>query len=306
MVTQFTLGDGGIETALEERLEQTLPNFEAYTLLGSEAGRAALHEYYRPFIELASERKLPLALDTPTWRANPDWIALIESTPVETSDGGVGHARLAAINADAVAFVRDYADRLAPNEPIAVNGVVGPRYDDFDATQRMSAEEAEEYHGPQVRALAEAGADRVTSVTTLDVAEGLGVVRAATASSIPVVVSFIVGADGKLADGSTLVEAIRELDAATSGAPLGYAVNCAHPEEVLRGIDPHASETARIMAFRLNAARHDEEGSGDAPAAFSDAMAKLAAQVPSARLFGGCCGTDTPHVQAIAQVLTVD
>ena len=294
MGTRFTLGDGGIETALEERLGQTLPDFEAFTLLDSEEGRAALHEYYRPFLELADVRKLPLALDTPTWRANPDWI---------TATGGDA-SRLSDINGDAVAFVRELADRVAQHVPVAINGVVGPRYDDFVADQRMSAEEAEAYHGPQVRALAEAGADRVTSVTTLDVAEGLGVVRAAAAARIPSVVSFTVGSDGKLADGSTLAEAIRALDEAAPAQPVGYAVNCAHPEEVLRGIDPHAKETARIMAFRLNAARHEEEGAGDAPEAFSQAMAQLAEAVPSAQIFGGCCGTDVPHIDAIADALT--
>lgn len=300
MGTQFTLGDGGIETALEARLGQVLPQFEAYTLLNSEEGRAALHDYYRPFIEFADARKLPLALDTPTWRANPDWMTAI--------DGDA--SKLEAINADAVAFVREFADRLSPHVPIAINGVVGPRYDDFVADQRMSAEEAEEYHGPQVRALAEAGADRVTSVTTLDVAEGLGVVRAAAAARIPAIVSFTVGSDGKLADGSTLAEAIRALDDAAEAAapaaamPAGYAVNCAHPEEVLRGIDPHAKETERIIALRLNAARHDEDGSGDEPALFSAAMAQLADRVPSAQIFGGCCGTDVPHIDAIANALS--
>ncbi|MFC5337897.1 homocysteine S-methyltransferase family protein [Leucobacter denitrificans] len=300
MTTVFdtpVLGDGGIETALEDRLGQELPEFAAFVLLDTEAGRESLREYYRPYLELTERDSLPMLLDTPTWRANPDWIALVDG------EEDPQHTRLNTLNTDAVTLLREYVLRVAPNAQIEINGVVGPRFDDYEASQRMSAEEAEAYHGPQVRALADAGADRVTSVTTLDAAEGLGVVRAALAATIPVVVSFTVGADGKLADGSSIVEAIREVDEHSDRGAIGFAVNCAHPSEVLRGVDPHAPETARIIGVRLNAARDGEDGPGDEPAAFSDAMIELARHIPSLQVFGGCCGTDTPHISAVAGAL---
>lgn len=301
MTTVFdtpVLGDGGIETALEERLGQELPEFAAFVLLDTQEGRDALREYYRPYLELAEHDRLPMLLDTPTWRANPDWIALVDGKTDDTR-----FRRLNALNVDAVTLLREYALRIAPTAQIEINGVVGPRFDEFEASQRMSAEEAEAYHGPQVRALAEAGADRVTSVTTLDAAEGLGVVRAALAATVPVVVSFTVGADGKLADGSSLAQAIRDVDEHSDHGAVGFAVNCAHPSEVLRGVDPHAAETARIIGVRLNAARDGEESAGDDPAAFSDAMVELARHIPSLQMLGGCCGTDTPHISAVADAL---
>lgn len=296
MEQRLTIGDGGIETALESRLGMNLPEFEAFALLGNQAGREALRAYYLPFLELAERRKLPIALDTPTWRANPDWIAQVEG-------GRIDIDRVAQISADGAALVREYSDRVAPAVPVTVNGVVGPRWDDYVADQRMTVEQAERYHSPQVHALAEAGVDRVTSVTTLDVSEGLGVVRAAVHARVPVVVSFMVGADGRLADGMGLADAIAAVDETSDGAPIGYAVNCAHPEEVLRGIDARRPETARLFGFRLNAARHDEEGAGDSPEAFAAAMARLAQAVPNARLYGGCCGTDSPHIDALAEEL---
>lgn len=290
----FVLGDGGIETALEERLGWELPEFAAFVLLASGAGRDALREYYLPFLELASGAEAPLSLDTPTWRANPDWVALVEGAAAGDLPG-----RVSALNADAVALVRETALRLAPDSRVEVNGVVGPRFDDFEEASRMTAEEAERYHAPQVRALAEAGADRVTAVTTLDAAEGIGVVRAAVQARVPVVVSFTVGADGALADGSTLAQAIAEVDRATDHAAVGFAVNCAHPEEVARGIDAGAPETARLRGFRLNAARDGEEGPGDGPADFAAALVRLSALAPSASVLGGCCGTDAPHIAAL-------
>src|SRR5690606_32241681 len=76
-VTQFSLADGGIETGLAERLGQELPEFAAFVLLDPNEGREALREYFRPFIELAVNSNTPLVLDTPTWRANADWLKLL-------------------------------------------------------------------------------------------------------------------------------------------------------------------------------------------------------------------------------------
>ncbi|MBL3700602.1 homocysteine S-methyltransferase family protein [Leucobacter luti] len=285
-----TLTDGGIETALGDRLGQELPEFAAFVLLDTPAGRDALREYYRPFVELAAERGLPLVLDTPTWRANPDWGARV----------GADAAALARANADAVALVRETGDDQFPD--LVVNGCVGPRYDEYVAAERMTAAEAEQYHAPQVAALAEAGADRVTAVTMLDAAEGIGVVRAAQAARIPVAVSFAVGADGLLGDGSTVAAAIAATDAATDGAAVGFLVNCAHPSEVARGLaaDAGSAELTRIIGFRLNAAEHGDEGAGDAPGAFAAGELALRSYAPNAAAFGGCCGTDAPHIAALA------
>ena len=287
------LADGGIETALIDRLGQELPDFAAFVLLDSEAGREALREYYRPFLALAAERGLPLVLDTPTWRANPDWSAAL----------GRDAAGLERANADAVALVRTLVEQDAPSVDVTINGCIGPRFDEFIAGERMTAEEARDYHTAQVVALAEAGADRVTSVTTLDAAEGAGVVLAAQDARIPAAVSFTVGEDGRLFDGSDLADAIAEVDAATGGAAVGFLVNCAHPSEVRRGLEGGSGGTDRIIGFRLNAARHGEEGPGDGPEEFASALAGLRALAPHATVLGGCCGTDAPHIAAVADAV---
>ncbi|CAG7605563.1 homocysteine S-methyltransferase family protein [Leucobacter soli] len=289
----IALADGGIETALEDRLGQELPEFAAFVLLDSVDGRQALRDYYRPFVELADRVGLPLVLDTPTWRANPDWLELLGY------DAVAGDADIAArINAAAVDLVREVAAETAA-APVVVNGCVGPRFDDYDAAQRMTPEEAESYHAPQVAALAAAGADRVTAVTVLDAPEAIGVVRAARRAGVPSAVSFTVGADGLLASGDTLAEGIAAVDAATGNAPIGYLMNCAHPEEAARALRSGGSMD-RVIGFRLNAAREGEEGPGDAPAAFAHGLTALRELAANAEIFGGCCGTDAPHIAAVA------
>lgn len=293
-MTEPVLADGGIETALTDRLGQELPEFAAFVLLDTVEGRDALRAYYRPFVELARARGIAMVLDTPTWRANPDWGARL----------GYDAEALERVNADAVALVRDgIGDPDGDTLPeILVNGCVGPRYDDYVAAQRMTPEQAEHYHAPQVRTLAEAGADRVTSVTTLDAAEGIGVVRAAQRARIPAAVSFVLGPDGRLADGASLAKAIDQVDAATGGAAIGFLVNCAHPSEAAAGLADcaGATELSRIIGFRLNAAKHGEDGPGDDPERFAELEADLRAYAPNAAVLGGCCGTDVPHVSALA------
>lgn len=306
IATHFSLTDGGIETALTERLGQELPEFAAFVLLDTEEGRQALRDYFVPFIELADRTGSPLVLDTPTWRANPDWVKLL----------GYPEEEVGRINADAVRFLRDHvADSsrsgTATSGTVTVNGCVGPRFDDYVAEQRMTAAEAEAYHGPQVAALAEAGADRVTSVTTLDEAEAIGVVNAARAAGVPVAVSFTVGADGLLPNGSTIADAIATVDDATDGAPIGFLVNCAHPEEVGRALkqgtgggdasDDAAHPLGRLIGFRLNAAHEGDDGPGDAPEEFARGLLELRSLAPRAEIFGGCCGTDVPHITEIAK-----
>jgi len=292
--TGVGLADGGIETALTERLGQRLPEFAAFILLDSAEGREALRDYYRPFLRLAVEHRLPIVLDTATWRANTDWGERL----------GYDQEALDALNADAVALLRELVENEGGGSVEAViNGCVGPRFDDhYIEGRRMTPAEAEEYHAPQVRALAEAGADRVTAITTLDAAEGIGVVRAAQASRIPAAVSFVVGEDGLMADGSTLAEAIAAVDAGTENAALGFLVNCAHPSAVAEGLAACAgsAELGRLIGFRLNAAHDGDDGPGEAPDAFAALEAGLRDLAPNASIFGGCCGTDTPHVAALA------
>lgn len=288
-----SIADGGIETTLMDRLGQELREFAAFELLATAEGREALRTYYGEYVDLAAQQQRPLVLDTPTWRANADWGDRL----------GYDLEDLDAINADAVALVRQVIeDAETEGVTVEVNGCVGPRYDDHYASQdNMTAEESESYYGVQVRALAAAGADRITLVTTMSVAEGIGVVRAAVAERIPVAVSFVVGDDGRLASGDSVAEAIAQIDAATDAVALGYLVNCAHPSEVEQGLAACADDAYlnRIIGFRLNAAKEHEPESPERPENFAELQAGLKRYARNATVFGGCCGTDVQHIRAL-------
>src|SRR4029079_5073188 len=83
------LSDGGLETSLVFLDKIELPHFAAFVLLDDELGRERLTSYYVPYLELCAETPgAGFVLETPTWRANPDWAELL----------GVDRDQLRAVN----------------------------------------------------------------------------------------------------------------------------------------------------------------------------------------------------------------
>lgn len=78
--------DAGLETDLIFHHGVDLPQFAAFPLLESEAGRALLRTYYAAFADIAARHDARLLLESPTWRANPDWGAKL-GMPPPTSPG---------------------------------------------------------------------------------------------------------------------------------------------------------------------------------------------------------------------------
>ena len=297
----LTVTDGGLETTLVYQHGIDLPDFAAFPLLDTEAGRAALAAYYEPYLDLGRRLGVAVIVDTPTWRANLDWGARLGYDPI----------RLAAVNRRAVEFVRELATS-GPGGPVehVVDGVVGPRGDGYVVGETMSASEAAAYHGLQARAFAEAGAAMMTGVTMTYVDEAIGVARAASSVGLPVVISFTVETDGALPSGEPLGDAIARVDDATDGAPAYYMVNCAHPTHFAEQLTPGAGWLARVKAIRANASRCShaeldvatELDRGDV-ADLAGWYRRLHSILPDLRVVGGCCGTDHEHVTAIAEAL---
>ncbi|HUR75104.1 MAG TPA: homocysteine S-methyltransferase family protein [Sporichthya sp.] len=278
--------DGGLETDLLFHHGVDLPEFAAFPLVEDADGAKLLERYYAGYLAIAAAAGAGLVLETPTWRANPDWAAKL----------GYEAAALDRVNQASVEFVRGIASDAAR---VLISGVVGPRGDGYLASGG-SADEAAEYHAAQVGSFAGAGVDVVHAMTLTGPAEAIGVVRAARAANLPVGISFTVETDGRLPDGTPLGAAITAVDAAA--APDWYGVNCAHPTHVTPALDS-GSWQARIQVFRPNASTmtHEELDAmevldeGDRPLLQSSTAALLGA-LPSITTLGGCCGTDASHI----------
>lgn len=293
------LTDGGLETTLIFHDKLDLPHFAAFVLLKDEVGRATLRRYFRSYLEIAAAEGLGFVLESPTWRASPDWAKRLGMTPGE----------LELYNRDAIILLRElkreWSDRIAG---LAVSGCVGPRGDGYDPGEVMTADEAFAYHAPQVATYVAAGADMVTAITMTNIPEAIGVVRAAQAAGAPVAISFTVETDGRLPTGQTLQEAIETVDAATGRAVAYYMVNCAHPTHFAAVLDPGAAWTQRIAGLRANASKRSHQELNDAPdlddgnpSELGREYAGLLRRHGHIRVLGGCCGTDHRHVAAIGR-----
>jgi S-methylmethionine-dependent homocysteine/selenocysteine methylase len=291
------LTDGGIETSLIFDDGFDLPDFAAFTLVDSDAGRDALRRYFQRYVAIAARDGLGVILETPTWRASLDWAAR----------RGYDRDDLVRVNHDAVALVQDVRADTPTTVPVVVSGCIGPRGDGYQAGELMSRQEARNYHALQTRAFADAGTDLVTAITMTYTAEAAGIADAARAAGQRVVISFTTETDGRLPSGQPLGEAIEEVEVTTDAYPAYYMVNCAHPTHVESVLEPAAAWMSRLRGLRANASTlsHAELDEADTldPGDPDDLAARyrdLRARFPQLTVLGGCCGTSDVHIAAIS------
>ncbi|MGF6233865.1 S-methylmethionine-dependent homocysteine/selenocysteine methylase [Inquilinus ginsengisoli] len=291
------LTDGGIETTLIFHEGLDLPYFAAFHILRDDSGRAALRRYYARYIEIARREDAGFILESPTWRASSDWGRKL----------GYSEEELARANRDSIALMRELRDEFETGlTPIVISGCVGPRGDGYDPGQVMRPEEAAAYHGSQIRTFGEAGVDMVTAITMTNANEAIGVTRAAREAGVPVAVSFTLETDGRLPTGQDLKEAIEEVDEATSGGPIYYMINCAHPTHFAAVLIVLDAWVERVRGVRANASRRSHQELDGAPDLDDGDPVELGRQYgdllkrhPQINVLGGCCGTDHRHVEQI-------
>jgi homocysteine S-methyltransferase len=294
--TQVLLTDGGLETVMVFLEGLELPQFASFTLLDSDAGRAALSKYYNAFLDEAVAQQAGFVLDTATWRASAGWGQVM----------GLEADRIDAINREAVAFVHAIRAARPKSQHILINGVIGPHGDAYAPDKVLSAEAAQDYHRRQVEVLASSGVDLISAMTISSHGEAIGIAKAASAVSKPVALSFTVETDGRLISGMSLEDAIHRTDDATDGQPIWYGINCAHPDHfrhILTGDWVDRIGSVRANASRLSHAELDEAAELDDgnPAELARDYHQLLHVLPGLRVVGGCCGTDLRHVAAIGQ-----
>lgn len=291
------LTDSGMETTLVFHDGYDLPHFAAFDLLRSRKGTDWLRAYYSRHARLAVEQGYGFVLETPTWRANPDWATLM----------GYSADALQAIYRDSVELL--FALRSKHEKkglPFVVSGNLGPRGDGYQVSDKMSAAEAEAYHRSQVAALAAAGVDMVSALTINYAEEAQGIVSAAHAEGVPAAISFTLETDGRLPSGQSLEDAIILLDGDAATRPAYFMLNCVHPEHFQDVVARGGNWTRRIRGLRANASRmsHAELDAcetlddGD-PVELGNQYRALLELLPNLSVFGGCCGTDHRHVRAI-------
>jgi homocysteine S-methyltransferase len=265
------LTDGGLEAEPAMRGGVGAAELAPHALLEHSAGRHALARYYRGFLTAARRLKTGFMLDSPTSKAHAQW----------SRASGAPARDAARANRDAVDFVADLRDEFFGNDaPIVLNGVIA-RAEDAAA---MTAAEAVDYYGLQVGWLARTDVDMLTGTGFAHAAEAAGLVNAARAVAVPIVLSFRVGADGLLPGGRTLCSLIAEIDAETRSAAAYYTIECAHPDHI-RGVPRDAAASRRIKGLRCSAW----------PSAASEAPSRMATGARTVANIADRSGLRDPH-----------
>jgi len=291
------LTDGGLETTLVFHEGIDLPCFAAFTLLKTETGVAQLRKYFKSYIDIALRQRTGIVLESPTWRANPDW-----ARKLGYDEKALEEANRASI--DLLLQMRKEFETATT--PIVISGNLGPRGDGYQPSARMSVAEAADYHEGQARVFADTEADMLAAFTMNYVEEAVGIALAARKWRMPLALSFTLETDGRLPSGDSLKHAIERVEKESDAHPVYYMINCAHPthfEHVLAELGPLAN---RVRGLRANASRksHAELDASTSldignPEELGQEYARLFNQLPALSVVGGCCGTDHRHVEKI-------
>lgn len=293
------LTEGGQETELMYKHGHELPEFAMFPLLDDARAVEDLELMYSDYLEVAADHGFVPLMGGLDYRASQDWASKL----------GISEEGLAEYQLRSIEFLRDVAkpflDRLVN---VLYAGVIGPRGDAYGRGQSMTAEEAEDYHGAQVETLRRANVDLVSAMTFNNVPEAVGVSRVVAAAGLPLSMSFMVDASGRLTTGPTLQEAIESVDAEAGDAcPDFYGINCSHPVEFEPALGS-GEWMDRIRALRPNSSMKDKQelctiGHLEAgnPAELGAQMGALSRRLPQVDVWGGCCGTWDDHLREIAR-----
>ncbi|WP_273274803.1 homocysteine S-methyltransferase family protein [Maribacter polysiphoniae] len=256
-------------------------------------GSHELRSIFDSYIKIAKKKDVPYIMCTPTWRANKE----------NVRKSGIKES----VNSDAVTFMKKLRDNAGDfSEKILIGGTVGPKNDCYTPGDGLSKEEAEEFHAWQLSELQKGGADFIIAETVPNVQEALGIAAAASKLDLDYIISFVIGRNGKILDGTPLWDAMQLIDTTVDTIPLGYGVNCAHPSFLCVEGQPKEMYD-RLIAFLGNASALDHcdlENSDclhvDNVVDWGDGMLRLNREF-GIQILGGCCGTDQRHLEYLTK-----
>ena len=164
-----------------------------------------------------------------------------------------------------------------------------------------------------MNAFKEAEVDYLFACIMPTLPEAIGMAKAMEKSGLPYIISFMIRSNGCLLDGTSIDEAIRQIDLATIHRPLAYMSNCVHSKVMYQALQQEVNQTQlvreRYIGIQANTSSLSPEELNEADVLkvddFDELMdyMRLLHKEYSFKIFGGCCGTNEKHIQAIADML---
>ena len=295
----FVLTEGSVYERLRRHPAVDFDPYLAHAGLLYETSAAdVLAQVHRQYLDIGQQYNLPMVALTDTWRASRERI-----------DRSRFKGR--AVNQDNARFLcamrEGYGQEAAP---LFIAGLMGCRGDAYRPEEALSKDAAAAFHAYQAQALAETDVDFLMAATLPAFSEAHGMATAMAATGRPYVLSFVLRRDGALLDGTLLRHVIEEIDATVARPPTGYFVNCVHPTvlhaALIAGEIEERGLLDRLIGFQANTSArspeelvHLEELETEEPTTFAASMLQIHQRfdIP---ILGGCCGTDTRHIERLA------
>ncbi|MCP5053759.1 MAG: homocysteine S-methyltransferase family protein [bacterium] len=263
-------------------------------------GETALAKLYREYLNIGRTYNLPMMIYTATWRANIERLEL------------AGYDKNTDVNGDCFRFASGIREQYGDYAwKVFIGGLIGCKGDAYKPEESLSTKEAMAFHRYQIDALAKSGVDFLIGQTLPAIDEAVGIARTMAKTNVPYVLSFIIGANGCLLDGTPLPEAIARVDKDAKPNPCCYTVNCVHPSIFEAAITAQHLKsdtlTDRLIGLQANTSSKSPGQleslpflDSEEPETFARSMMALHRKF-GMRLLGGCCGTDNRHIKMIAK-----
>lgn len=278
------------------------PDIAYAAMLYDETARSMLVQTHREYLDIGQKYGVPMVAGTPTWRANHIRVnrSAFAGKPV---------------NRDGVRFMSELRESYGRDAaPILLAATTGPLGDGYKPEEAPDKQTAIRVHRPQIEELANSGIDFFKVQTLPEVGEARGIAELMAQTGMPYVLSFVIRPDGCVLDGTPLEQAIEIIDSEAGTPPACYSVNCVHTS-VFSAALTRMREKAPAAADRVSgidantSAKSPEELDGleeidtEAPDDFGRNLAGLRASF-GLRYLGGCCGSSTGHIEALAKQCT--
>nr|WP_319487695.1 homocysteine S-methyltransferase family protein [uncultured Caproiciproducens sp.] len=291
-----------MEGALGERLKREYglafdEKVAMASLIYNERSRAALKNIWEEYISVAAAYHLPFIATTPTRRANKERV--LNSKYDES------------IIQDNIQFLKQI--QQTSKIEMYIGGLMGCKGDAYKATNILSIHEAMDFHSWQAELFKAAGADFLYAGIMPALPESIGMAKAMEETGLPYIISFMIHKNGRLIDGTTIHDAIKEIDHKTLRKPLCYMSNCVHPLVLKEALTYSFNNTElvkkRFHGLQANTSPLSPEELDDCADLRTSDSVDLAENMMdlnkfvTMKIYGGCCGTSKLHMQEIAKRL---
>lgn len=261
-------------------------------LIYDTAGRTALSQIYRSYLQVATQFNVPILLMTNTRRANKERLC---------------QPKFKHVMQDYTYFLKEIAAEFSCESYIG--GIMGCKGDAYSAKDGLTIQQAIAFHTWQMQKFNDT-IDFFFAGIMPTLPEAIGMANVMEQSGKPYLISLMIQRNGTLLDGHSIHHSIAEIDRKTNTPPLCYMTNCVHPAILQESLAYPVNQTAlvqkRFCGIQANAACFDATTLDQSKTLLSSSAEDLALACTTLhktvplKIYGGCCGTDAHHLHAIA------